>query len=123
MIRLQFSNNLSYRVIGQAADFIFNIHAAPTAHQTVLAESLTISQSLDSILYEDPLLHHRLLRLRANPVSLKISFATIFGDIESSPPVIARKFCRPIPRRGFLTKTPTHSPGRAESPPGGIRQP
>ena len=74
MIRLQFSINLSYEVIGQPADFIFNIHAAPTARQSVLTESLTISQPLTSIIYEDPLLHHRLLRLRANPGPLKIAY-------------------------------------------------
>jgi len=74
MIHLQFSIHLSYQIIGQPADFIFNIHAAPTAHQTVLTESLTISQPVDSILYEDPLLHHRLLRLRANPGPLKIAY-------------------------------------------------
>ena len=74
MIRLQFSIDLGYQIIGQPADFIFNIHAAPTVHQTVLTESLTISQPVDSILYEDPLLHHRLLRLRANPGPLKIAY-------------------------------------------------
>ena len=74
MIRLQFSITLSYEVIGQPADFIFNIHAAPTARQSVLTESLTISQPVTSIIYEDPLLHHRLLRLRANPGPLKISY-------------------------------------------------
>jgi len=74
MIRLQFSITLSYEVIGQPADFIFNIHAAPTARQSVLTESLTISQPVTSIIYEDPLLHHRLLRLRANPGPLKIAY-------------------------------------------------
>ena len=74
MIRLRFSIRLSYEVIGQPADFIFNIHAAPTAHQSVLTESLTISQPLASTIHYDPLLHHRLLRLRANPGPLKITY-------------------------------------------------
>ena len=74
MIRLQFSIHLSYEVIGQAADFIFNIHAAPTAHQTVLTESLTINQPLKSTIHYDPVLRHRLLRLRANPGPLKIAY-------------------------------------------------
>jgi transglutaminase-like putative cysteine protease len=74
MIRLRFSINLNYEVIGQTADFIFNIHASPTAHQTVLSESLMISQPLTSTIHYDPLLHHRLLRLRANPGPLKISY-------------------------------------------------
>ena len=74
MIRLQFSINLSYEVIGQSADFIFNIHAAQTIHQIVRNESLTISQPLASTIHYDPLLHHRLLRLQANPGPLKISY-------------------------------------------------
>jgi transglutaminase-like putative cysteine protease len=74
MIRLRFSVNLRYEVIGQPADFIFNIHAAPTIHQTVLNESLTISQPLKSTVHYDPILHHRLLRLRANPGYLEIHY-------------------------------------------------
>lgn len=74
MIRLQFSINLGYEVIGQSADFIFNIHAAQTIHQTVRNESLTISQPLTSTIHYDPLLRHRLLRLQANPGPLKISY-------------------------------------------------
>ena len=74
MIHLRFSIDLSYEVIGQPADFIFNIHAAQTAHQLVQKESLTISQPLTSTIYYDPILRHRLLRLRANPGPLKISY-------------------------------------------------
>ncbi|MGA7181031.1 MAG: transglutaminase family protein [Thiobacillaceae bacterium] len=74
MIRLRFSIRLRYEVIGQPADFIFNIHAAQTARQTVLNESLTISPPLPSTIHYDPLLHHRLLRLRANPGPLNISY-------------------------------------------------
>lgn len=74
MIRLQFSIQLSYEIIGQPADLIFNIHAAKTAHQTVRNESLTITPPLTSSIHADPLLRHRLLRLRANPGPLKISY-------------------------------------------------
>jgi len=74
MIRLRFSIHLSYQVIGHPADFIFNIHAAQTAHQSVLNESLSISQPLKSTLHHDPLLRHRLLRLRAMPGPLNISY-------------------------------------------------
>jgi hypothetical protein len=73
MIRLRFSVQLGYEVIDHAADFIFNIHAAPTAHQTVLNESLTINQPLTSTIHYDPQLHHRLLRLRAGPGRLSVS--------------------------------------------------
>jgi transglutaminase-like putative cysteine protease len=74
MIRLQFSINLSYQIIGQPADFIFNIHAAPTARQTIVSESLSLSQPVPSTITYDPILHHRLLRLRANPGPLQIAY-------------------------------------------------
>jgi len=74
MIQLRFSIDLSYEVIGQPADFIFNIHAAQTAHQFIRKESLTINQPLISTIYYDPLLRHRLLRMRANPGPLKVSY-------------------------------------------------
>lgn len=74
MIRLRFSINLSYTIIGQPADFVFNIHAAPTFHQSIRSESLNISQPVKSTIHYDPLFHHRLLRLRAEPGPLKISY-------------------------------------------------
>jgi transglutaminase-like putative cysteine protease len=74
MIRLRFSIHLSYEVIDHPADFIFNIHAAQTAHQSVINESLGISQPLTSTVHYDVHLHHRLLRLRANPGALKIAY-------------------------------------------------
>ena len=74
MIQLRFSIELSYEVIGQPADFIFNIHAAQTAHQFIRKESLTINQPLIATIYYDSLLRHRLLRMRANPGPLKVSY-------------------------------------------------
>lgn len=74
MIRLQFSINLSYEIIGQPADFIFNIHAATTARQSVVNETLDLNQPVATRLDYDPILHHRLLRLRANPGLLTIAY-------------------------------------------------
>jgi transglutaminase-like putative cysteine protease len=74
MVHLRFSVQLNYLIIDQAADFIFNIHAAQTAHQTILNESLAINQALTSTIHYDPLLRHRLLRLRANPGPLQICY-------------------------------------------------
>lgn len=79
MIRLRFSIKLNYEVIDQPANFIFNIHAAETAHQTVLDETLTINPPLTSIIQVDPLLRHRLLRLRANPGKLTIHYQADVG--------------------------------------------
>ncbi len=75
MIRLRFSVQLSYVVVDQPADFIFNIHAAPTEHQIVLNESLSIGQPVQATVHHDPVLRHRLLRLRAQPGPLRIAYA------------------------------------------------
>jgi len=74
MVRLNFSIGLTYEVIGEPADFIFNIHAAPTARQSIKVESLSISQPVATSIHFDPLLHHRLLRLRAQPGQLAINY-------------------------------------------------
>ncbi|HNC95848.1 MAG TPA: transglutaminase family protein [Myxococcota bacterium] len=75
MIRLRFSIQLGYEILDQPADFIFNIHAAPTDHQVVLNESLSISQPVKATVHHDPVPRHRLLRLRAQPGPLKIAYA------------------------------------------------
>ncbi len=61
MVRLQFSIELSYDIDAPGCDFIFSIHAAQTAHQRVVAESLQLSQQLLQTLYTDPVSHTRYL--------------------------------------------------------------
>ncbi|MBP9928135.1 MAG: transglutaminase family protein, partial [Rhodoferax sp.] len=62
-------------------DFIFSIHAAQTAHQRVVAESLQLSQQLLQTLYTDPVSHTRYLRLKAMPGPLTVRYdATV--DLE-----------------------------------------
>ena len=47
MIRLQLQVDLAYEIADPAgADFIFNVHAARTAHQTVESERLVLGQDL-----------------------------------------------------------------------------
>ncbi|APW42981.1 transglutaminase-like domain-containing protein [Rhodoferax saidenbachensis] len=65
MLRLGFSITLNYEITQPGCDFIFNIHAAQTAHQTVVRESLTISQPLQPAMYTDAVTHNRYLRLHA----------------------------------------------------------
>ena len=64
-VRLQFSIELNYDIDPPGCDFIFSIHAAQTAHQTVVSESLGITQNLPVNLYTDPVTHTRFLRLKA----------------------------------------------------------
>ncbi|NTV10049.1 MAG: transglutaminase family protein [Zoogloea sp.] len=74
MVRLKFSIHLVYEIVGQPADFIFNIHAAHTACQTVRVESLQVSQPVATIFHSGPAPYNRLLRLRAEPGRLGLKY-------------------------------------------------
>src|ERR1700751_3128893 len=75
MIRLKLSIDLGYEIANQASDFIFNIHAAQTRHQTVVTESLEINPPLAAVVYPDPTNGTRFMRLRADPGPLAIRYA------------------------------------------------
>jgi transglutaminase-like putative cysteine protease len=75
MIRLDLRIDLSYVVDPFGADFIFNVHAAHTACQTVTAETLTLSQPIEPRLHTDPVTGNRYLRVRAQPGPLHLSYA------------------------------------------------
>ncbi len=75
MVRLKFSLELNYEIDEPGCDFIFSIHAAQTAHQTVLSEALEISQRLSPNVYTDPITHTRYLRLKAFAGLLKVRYA------------------------------------------------
>ncbi|HYW55336.1 MAG TPA: transglutaminase family protein [Polaromonas sp.] len=81
MVRLKFSIELNYLVADAGCDFIFNIQAARTAQQRVVAETLGISQILQPESYTDAVTHTRFLMLKAAPGPLTVSYdATV--DIE-----------------------------------------
>ena len=87
MIRLKLSIDLWYEIANQASDFIFNIHAAQTGHQTVVTESLKINPSLTAVVYPDPASGTRFMRLRAEPGPLVIRYAaTIDIDHHAESP-------------------------------------
>jgi transglutaminase-like putative cysteine protease len=75
MIRLELQVDLSYEVGEYGADFVFNIHAAHTACQTVSDETLAISQPIDPWMHTDPVSGNRYMRLRAAPGPLTLSYA------------------------------------------------
>lgn len=92
MVRLKFSIDLAYEILNGPADFIFNFHAAPTAHQTILNEKLVLDPVVPSTLSEDILVHQRLLRLRANPGPLRISYqAEVEIQHHTAPPDAIRE--------------------------------
>ena len=73
MVRLEFSIELNYDIDPPGCDFIFSIHAAQTRHQSVINETLSISQLLLQNHYTDPVTHTRFLRLKAfaGPLNLR----------------------------------------------------
>lgn len=75
MIRIELSIELNYVVDPQGADFVFNIHAAHTPHQTVSLEQLNISQAVATRLQTDPTTGNRYLRLRAFGGPLQLRYA------------------------------------------------
>ncbi|MGZ5105186.1 MAG: transglutaminase-like domain-containing protein [Usitatibacter sp.] len=74
MVRLKFSIALSYEIAGDPGDFIFNIHAARTSAQTIVAERLTVDPPVEVKLFEDPVEGNRYARLRAAPGPLTVRY-------------------------------------------------
>ena len=77
MIRLSYSVELRYEIAESPADFIFNIHAAMTSRQTVVEESLILSQPIDAHVYTDPASANRYARLRAGPGPFALRYAAV----------------------------------------------
>jgi transglutaminase-like putative cysteine protease len=77
MVRLKLSIELHYEIIGEVSDFIFNIHAAQTQHQSLVMENLQINQPVDVSLFTDPVHGNRYARLRAMPGPLTVRYDAI----------------------------------------------
>jgi len=90
MIRLSFSIELRYEVVGPPADFVFNVHAAQTPWQAVVIEVLTITPPLPHRLHTDPVLGNRYVHLRAGPGPLTVRYdATVdINHHRESPAVL-----------------------------------
>lgn len=92
MPRLKFTIALNYEIDPPGCDFIFSIHAAQTAQQTVVSESLNISQSLPFNTYTDPMTHTRFLRLKAFSGPLTVRYdATVDLDHFTAQPAQLRE--------------------------------
>lgn len=75
-VRLQIQVDLAYDIRDPSgADFVFNIHAAQTAHQTVEQERLVISQSVVPDIATEPATATRFMRLHAEPGPLQLSYS------------------------------------------------
>jgi transglutaminase-like putative cysteine protease len=91
MVRLQFSIELQYEITPPGSDFIFSIHAAQTSQQTVVRESLQISQQLPYNLYTDAVTHTRYLRLKsgAGPLSVRYDATVDLDHYQADPAQLA----------------------------------
>lgn len=77
MLRLKFSIELNYNIDNYGCDFIFSIHAAKTARQIVISESLHLSQDLAQNTYTDPVTLTRYLRLKAFAGPLTVRYDAV----------------------------------------------
>lgn len=75
MVRLELALELEYEVTGQdGADFIFNIHAAATPHQTIRHERLVLNQSVQPEIATDQATATRFMRLHAHAGPLRLRY-------------------------------------------------
>ncbi|MEY2839972.1 MAG: hypothetical protein RJB60_2271 [Pseudomonadota bacterium] len=75
MTRIELKVGLQYEVGPEGADFIFNLHAAHTASQTVSQERLLISQAVIPQIHTEPSTGTRFTRLRAWPGRLEVNYS------------------------------------------------
>lgn len=87
MVRLKLFIELQYEIIDYVSDFIFNIHAAQTPRQTLVAENFQVSQPVDVALFTDPVHGNRYARLRVQPGPLTVRYdATVDLDHHVASP-------------------------------------
>ena len=75
MIRIELQLALNYQIDAQGADFVFNIHAAQTAHQKVSFENLWVSQPVDARVHVDAASGNRYMRLHALQGELNVKYS------------------------------------------------
>jgi transglutaminase-like putative cysteine protease len=73
-VRLRLSLQLDYQVFESGCDFVFNIHAAHTARQSVVDEMLIVNQHVMSKVETDPATSNRYLRFSAMAGPLRVSY-------------------------------------------------
>ena len=87
MIRLIFNIELNYEVTGAPSDFIINIHAAQTGHQSVVNEQLYLSQPITPVIYTDSTYGTRYMRLQAvaGPLTIRYDATVDLSHYVESP--------------------------------------
>lgn len=99
-VRIELQIDLNYEVDQYGADFVFNIHAAHTACQSVFNERLLINQSVEHHVHTDPATGNRYLRLHGEPGTLQVSYsATVdIAHQRSDPQQLAEVPVRHLPQ-------------------------
>jgi transglutaminase-like putative cysteine protease len=100
MIRLELQIDLYYQVNdAQGADFVFNIHPAHTACQTLTGEHLALSQAITPEIRTESGTGNRYMRLHADPGPLTVSYSATV-DLEqhrADPAKLAEVPVRQLP--------------------------
>lgn len=81
MVRIQFAIDLNYALNLPGADFVFNIHAAQTASQRIVSESLQINPQLVPAIQTEPQTGARFLRLNVATGPLHVAYRALL-DID-----------------------------------------
>jgi hypothetical protein len=100
MVRLELQLELAYDIEDpEGADFVFNIHAAQTAHQTVEGERLVLNQDITPEVATDPATASRFMRLHAGPGPLHLSYSATINILHhrAEPDALAEVPMRCLP--------------------------
>jgi transglutaminase-like putative cysteine protease len=76
-VSIEFAIDLAYQVGPPGADFVFNLHAAHTRHQTVMSEQMQVHPPVRTEVLADPQTANRYLRLVAGPGPLAVSYQAV----------------------------------------------
>ncbi len=74
MVRIKFFIELQYDISAFPSDFIFNIHAAKTPCQSLLAENFLVSPPVEMALFTDPTNGNRYARMQVQPGPLRVRY-------------------------------------------------
>lgn len=89
LVQLTYAIELRYEVAEQPADFVFNVHAACTPSQVVVAESFAVNPPAEHSLHADPTLGNRYMRMRAGPGPVSVRYgATVDIDHHRESPAL-----------------------------------
>ena len=98
---MAFSTQLEYEVLDPGCDFIFNLQAAYTPRQTVVAESLSFNQALEPNYYTDNHTQSRFITLHALQGVFSIGYSAVVDltHFEAAPSALFEVSPQALPGR------------------------